>query len=309
MQVLEKDWPGPLTTHVGAAQLWDVEEIAHHRPLADMTTDAALIASLPEWLARDWIHADATFDIVSRSWILVHEGRVVVVDPCTGNHRDYPEFTPAHQLDTPYIDRFSATGIRPEEVDFVFCTHLHMDHCGWNTTLRDGRFVPTFPNARYVMVRREFDRWDPRRSDHLAVPANYGTFENSVLPVLEAGLADIVEDRHAIMAGLTVEPAYGHTFGHSLLHLVSDGHEALFTGDVFHHPLEIWMPGLDDNTSEDFATLHTTRKRIIQRCLDTGALMLPAHFRSPFGGYVRQGENGVVFYACPAQAQETQGSN
>jgi glyoxylase-like metal-dependent hydrolase (beta-lactamase superfamily II) len=96
-----------------------------------------------------------------------------------------------------------------------------MDHCGWNTVLRDGRYVPTFPNAEYVMVQRELDRWDPRRDGHRAVPQNAGTFEHSVLPVLEAGLARVVGERAAICPGVEVEPSHGHTIGHSSLHLTS----------------------------------------------------------------------------------------
>src|ERR1700760_498058 len=124
-------------------------------------------------------------------------------------------------LDTPFIERFAASGIRPEEVDFVFCTHLHSDHCGWNTQLRGGRYVPTFPNARYIMLQREFDRWDSRVTsyDHANVRnrINAAVFENSVLPVFAAGLADLVGDTHRISPSLEIEPAHGHTLGHACL--------------------------------------------------------------------------------------------
>ena len=226
---------------------------------------------------------------------MIIDGRVVVVDPCTGNGRHFPDFPPAHMLDTPYLERFAATGVRPEDVDYVFCTHLHMDHCGWNTLLRAGRYVPTFPNARYVMVKREFDRWDSRRPDHAAVPANAGTFENSVLPVIEAGLADLVPDTFRISPSLQVEPAPGHTIGHSLLHLAGGAREAYFVGDAFHHPIEMIHPDLDSGTSESFALACETRCRIIDTCIARNALVIPAHFPCAFGGALRLAQGGLVF--------------
>jgi glyoxylase-like metal-dependent hydrolase (beta-lactamase superfamily II) len=285
----------PRKAEIGGASLWQVEEITQKKPLSAMTGDAELIACLPKWLFPRFIDADAQVDIVSQSWIVIVDGRVVVIDPCTGNGRNFPHFPPAHMLDTPYLERFAATGVRPEEVDYVFCTHLHMDHCGWNTLLRAGRYVPTFPNARYVMVRREFDRWDSRRSDHVPVSANAGTFEHSVLPVIEAGLAELVPDTYQISPSLQVEPAPGHTVGHSLLHLACGAGEAYFVGDAFHHPIEMIHPDLDTRTSENFAQASRTRRRIIDTCLDTDALVIPAHFPCAFGGTLKLVERELIF--------------
>jgi len=291
---------------IGGASIWQVEEITQKKPLSAMTTDTELIARLPRWLFPRFIDADGLVDIVSQSWIVIIDGRVVVVDPCTGNGRNFPDFPPAHMLDTPYLERFAATGIRPQDVDYVFCTHLHMDHCGWNTLLRAGRYVPTFPNARYVMVQREFDRWDSRRPDHVPVPANAGTFENSVLPVLEAGLAELVPDTFRISASLQIEPAAGHTIGHSLLHLDGGARPAYFVGDAFHHPLEMIHPDLDSGTSENFPLASRTRRRILDTCLSRNALVIPAHFPCPFGGALLRNEGELVFepYGDPVTAPE-----
>jgi glyoxylase-like metal-dependent hydrolase (beta-lactamase superfamily II) len=305
MKVVDTPYSGPAKVRIGDADLWEVEEIAHKKPLSEMTIDEALIASLPDWLFPTFIDAERQFDIVTRSWILIVEGRVVVIDPCTGNGREFPDFPPAHMLDTPYIERFAATGIRPEDVDFVFCTHLHMDHCGWNTVLRDGKYVPTFPNAQYVMVQRELDRWDPRQPGHVPIPQNAGTFENSILPVLEAGLARIVGDMSTICPGVEVEPSYGHTVGHSTLHVSSGSKEAYFVGDVFHHPLEMVHPDLDDHTSEDFGLLQVSRRRLIETCLRKDALIVPAHFWCPFGGHLHQGADGLVFEPYGVNADAT----
>jgi glyoxylase-like metal-dependent hydrolase (beta-lactamase superfamily II) len=212
----------------------------------------------------------------------------VVVDPCVGNGRPLPDFPLFDRLDTPFIERFAATGIKPEDVAAVFCTHLHSDHCGWNTVLRDGRYVPTFPKARYFMAQREFDRWDSRRPDYSSVPANDGVFERSVLPVLEAGLAELIEGGHRISPSLEAEAAHGHTLGHTALHLRSAGREAWFTGDAFHHPIELIHPEIDAGTCDDFAQTLPTRRRLVQQLVDSGGLVIPAHFAEPHVGFVRE---------------------
>ena len=217
---------------IGAAEIRRVEEMTIVSSMATLTKDRALIEANWHWLVPSFLRPDGSRDFVFQSWILLVDGRVVVIDPCTGNGRPhrYPLFD---RLATPYIERFSATGIRPNQVDFVFCTHMHHDHCGWNTQLRDGQYVPTFPNARYLFVRREYERWDTQMPGHRPVDYNMGVFDRSVRPVLEAGLAELVGDQHRVTASLQIEPAYGHTAGHSVLHLVSQAQEALFTGDVF----------------------------------------------------------------------------
>ncbi len=281
--------------NVGAAQIHRVEEATTRYPLSMFNADRALVERNAYWLFPRFGDADGSWEMVFQSWIVIMDGKVVVVDPCTGNGRNLPDYPPGHMLDTPFIERFEATGIRPADVDYVFCTHLHMDHCGWNTRLCGDRFVPTFPNARYLMVREEFDRWDPRRPGHRPVAPNKGVFEASVLPVLEAGLADIVSAGHDIMPGLGIVAAAGHTSGHSVLHMCSAEKHAWFTGDAFHHPLELVAPELDAGTCEDFAGTLETRRRLIAQFIASGALIIPAHFPAPYAGYLRGGDGGAVF--------------
>ncbi|MFT3930950.1 MAG: MBL fold metallo-hydrolase [Spongiibacteraceae bacterium] len=268
---------------VGAAEIRRVEEMVIQSPMHVMTQDHALIEANRHWLEPLFLNASGASDFVFQSWILFVDGRVVVIDPCTGNGRPhmYPFFD---HLNTPYIERFAATGVKPEEVDYVFCTHLHHDHCGWSTQLRDGRFVPTFPNARYIYVRREYERWDTRLPNHVPVDYNVGVFEQSVLPVMEAGLAVLVDDAHRISPSLDIEPAYGHTWGHSILHLASQAQEAYFTGDVFHHPLQMIDPTLHMPGCDDLAQAIATRRRVIDRCIERNALIIPAHFAAPHAG-------------------------
>lgn len=278
---------------LGDATIHRVEEMAAPMPLAMFGED--LVARNADWLHPQWANADGTWDMVVQSWIVVVDGRVVVIDPCVGNGRSLPHFALFDMLDTPFIERFAATGIRPEDVDHVFCTHLHSDHCGWNTTLRDGRFVPTFPNARYLLAQREFDRWNPELPGYRHVPENAGIFAASVQPVIEAGLVDIVGEHHRISPSLETQPAYGHTLGHSVVHLASAGEEAWFTGDVFHHPIELIHPEIDANTCDDFSQTIVTRNRLIDTFIARGALIIPAHFVAPHVGHLREVDGKRIF--------------
>jgi glyoxylase-like metal-dependent hydrolase (beta-lactamase superfamily II) len=284
---------------VGNAVVHRVEEVRYKFPLSMFGLDEATLARHWSWLFPRFADSDRNWDMVVQSWIAVIDDKLVVVDPCVGNGRSFPQLPMFDMLKTPFIERFAATGIKPEQVDVVFCTHLHSDHCGWNTRLQGGRYVPTFPNARYLMVRREFDRWDARNSEYdlseIHNRLNAGVFENSVLPVLEAGLIDLVPDAYRICAGLDIEPAYGHTLGHSCLHLRSAGHEAYFTGDVFHHPLELLHPEIDANTCESYPATVATRRGLIDKLIARQALIIPGHFAAPYVGYVRDNDGSVRF--------------
>ena len=279
---------------IGDAEIRRIEEMTINSPMHVLTQDTALIAAHEPWLKPRFLKDDDHWTFVFQSWILSVDGKVIVIDPCNGNGRPhmYPFFA---NLDTPYIERFAATGIRPDQVDYVFCTHLHHDHCGWSTQLRDGKFVPTFANARYLYVRREYERWDTRRPGHREVDYNVGVFERSVLPVMEAGLAELVEDRHRISAGVEIQPAYGHTLGHSILHLVSRMQQAYFTGDVFHHPLQMIDPTLHMPGCDDLDMAIETRRRIVDACVTGNALVIPAHFPTPHAGWIRR-RDGVVSF-------------
>jgi glyoxylase-like metal-dependent hydrolase (beta-lactamase superfamily II) len=278
---------------LGDAQIHRVEELSINSPMAVPMDDKALLEAHGGWLIPDFADSDGHWQFVFQSWILLVDGRVVLIDPCNGNGR--PHMSPMFdRLHTPYIERFTATGIKPDEVDYVFCTHLHHDHCGWNTQLRDGRYVPTFPRARYLFAQREYERWDTRRPEHRVVDYNVGVFERSVLPVMEAGQVELFDGQHRVSPSISIEPAYGHTEGHSILHLESQSEQAYFTGDAFHHPLQLIDPSLwlgGDNPEAEIAT----RRRLIALCLERNALIIPAHFPPPYAGRLRRQEGRVVF--------------
>lgn len=287
---------------VGDARIHRVFEMSTPMPMSFFNIHDEILAENAHWLKPQWMDDDGHWEMVVQSFIAIVDDRVVVVDPCVGNGRSLPEFAEFDNLDTPFIERFAATGIRPEDVDVVFCTHLHSDHCGWNTVLRDGKYVPTFPNARYYMGRREVERWDPRLPGHVHVPENAGIFENSVQPILEAGLAELIGLQHRITPSLEAELANGHTMGHNALHMCSAGSHVWFTGDAFHHPIEFLYPDLDAGSCEDFLLTAKTRKRLIENIIRQEALVIPAHFTAPHAGYIRE-HDGVRSFEPLANEQ------
>ncbi len=219
---------------------------------------------------------------------LVRTGRhTILVDSCVGNHKHRPTRANWHMKDdTAYMDGLAAVGVGVEDVDFVMCTHLHPDHVGWNTRLDDGRWVPTFPNARYVFSRAELAYWEARHAE-----AEIPYMTDSVLPVVEAGQVVQVESDHAFEDGITLEPTPGHTPDHFAVHLTSSGSDAVMCGDLIHSPLQCRYPDLVAKPDYDREQAKATRHAFIDRYCETDTLICTAHFHSPsIGHFVRYGD-------------------
>jgi glyoxylase-like metal-dependent hydrolase (beta-lactamase superfamily II) len=216
------------------------------------------------------------------SW-LIHTGEhTILLDCCAGNHKDRPGFARFHQLDTPWLERLREAGAAPAEIDIVLCTHLHSDHVGWNTMLRDGRWVPTFPNARYLFSRTENEHGDPRRNPAADVDLQRSNaYRDSVLPVIEAGQAELIDGAHALGDSMLIEPAPGHTRGHIMLRLDDRGEKAVLCGDAIHHPLQVYAPHWNSGFCELPEEARATRRRLLEHCADERALLFPIHFGAP----------------------------
>jgi glyoxylase-like metal-dependent hydrolase (beta-lactamase superfamily II) len=281
--------------YLGTAVIDLVEE--HRLPvsLAAFTQDDELIARRVKPLPNGFLDPPTgTFQFSNHSWILGVDGRTVLVDPCTGNGRSGrgPYFD---NLDTPYLDRLARIGAPAEAIDVVFSTHLHHDHCGWNTVDADGRWVPTFPNAAYLFVDEEYRRWDSANPNPHPNTFNPNVFDECVRPIAEAGQAQIISNPHQISPSLTIEAAPAHTVGHSSLLLVSDGVRALFTGDAFHHPIQMTRPETHLPGCDDLAAAIATRKALVQRALAEEAFVFPAHFPAPHYGRVAVEDDEIAF--------------
>ncbi len=244
----------------------------------------------PENLARiDWIgpFLGAGGEGLASVHALLVEApdRTVVVDTCIGNDRKRP--IPAWSgLQTRFLEDLEAAGPGVAAVDTVVCTHLHIDHVGWNTRLQEGRWVPTFENARYLLGRTEWEHWN-REDDAV----QQQVLADSVRPIFDAGLVDLVESDHRLCDEIRLEPTPGHTPGHVSVHISSRGEEAVITGDLMHHPSQIarpdWCPKVDSDRDQALAT----RRAFLASYADTPTLVIGTHFAGPTAGrIVRDGD-------------------
>ncbi|MFE3875865.1 MBL fold metallo-hydrolase [Kitasatospora sp. NPDC059146] len=233
-----------------------------------------------DWLAPDfWDPGTDQCRTAIQTWLLRSEGRTILVDTGVGNHKDRPYAPVWHRLDTEYLDNLAAAGVRPEDVDLVVNTHLHIDHVGWNTRLEGREWVPTFPNATYLVPRPDFEFWDPANGHRSVLgEGNRNVFEDSVAPVHRAGQVRLWDGGHRIDRNLRLDPAPGHTPGSSVLTLDSDGERALFVGDLVHTPLQLAEPDTNSCFCEDPAQSRATRHRLLGEAAERHALLFPAHF-------------------------------
>ncbi|MED5473894.1 MAG: MBL fold metallo-hydrolase [Pseudomonadota bacterium] len=260
----------------------------------DATRD--VVEANKDWLMPRYIDPK-TIEIILciQSYIIKTSHHTILVDTCVGNHKSRPARPSWHMQNAPFIEELANVGVHPEEVDFVLCTHLHVDHVGWNTKLVDGRWVPTFPNAKYIFSRNEYELWESRHENGEAVPVPL-VYEDSVLPIVEAGQAIIVEDTHQIDDGMWLEPAPGHTPGHVMLNLKSHEETALMSGDAIHHPIQLIRPEWSSRACEDPHMSAVSRTKMLERVADTNTLLCPAHFGSPTMGHVISHPNGGFRY-------------
>ncbi|MQA95395.1 MAG: MBL fold metallo-hydrolase [Streptosporangiales bacterium] len=217
--------------------------------------------------------------------------RRIIVDTGLGNDKQGRAVPGWNGLNLPFLRDLSDAGYPPEMIDTVICTHLHVDHVGWNTRLDGGgRWVPTFPNARYLFVRQEFAHW---RSVHEETPENERAlvFADSVRPVDEAGLVDLVDDTHAVCEEVRLVATTGHTPGHVSVLISSEGKEALITGDFLHHPCQLARPDWAATPDWDQEMSTRTRREMFTWLADRGTLVIGTHFAEPSAGrVVRDGD-------------------
>lgn len=229
--------------------------------------------------------------ISMHSFILRTPRHTILIDTCKGNDKCRPTRPQGHMLQSgQFLADLARAGVTPEQVDFVMCTHLHWDHVGWNTRLDNGQWVPTFPNARYIMARTEYEYWD--RLHASGDPSNHAlAFADSVLPLMRADRAILVEDDYEVDHGISLESCPGHTPGTVLIHLRSSGARGVFCGDVLHSPLQLAYPSWSSRACADVQLSERSRRAFLDAHADTDTLVMPAHFMPPSAGrIVRSGE-------------------
>jgi glyoxylase-like metal-dependent hydrolase (beta-lactamase superfamily II) len=257
-----------------------------------------LIAENADWLRPSFVDpADDRLILAFQSFVIRTGRHTILVDACTGNDKERPQRPNWHRQKHDYLGRLRAIGVAPESIDYVFCTHLHADHVGWNTKLENGRWVPTFPKARYVFARREYEHWEKAHRDIVATggePLSHGSFADSVLPVVEAKRAVFVESDHEFETGIHLEPAYGHTPGNCVLHAARGGQRAVFIGDVMHTAAQLAEPAISSRFCEDPAESARTRIALCERHAETDTVILACHFPTPVAGRIRRNRSGFA---------------
>ncbi len=240
-----------------------------------------------DWLAPHFADAEGNLIMSVHALIIETPTRKMVVDTCIGNDKERP-FPNWSNLQLPFLEDLKSAGYDRHDIDTVMCTHLHVDHVGWNTMLVDGQWIPTFPNARYLMGKTEYEYWDSVPADDL----NVGVMDDSVRPVFDAGLVDLVDVNYRVCDEVFLEPTLGHTPGHVSVHIESEGQHALITGDCIHHPCQIHH--LDWASSADFdqQASTSTRKALMDKYADEDILIIGTHFATPTAGHLKSRGDG-----------------
>lgn len=243
-----------------------------------------LASFAPTFAPHHYVPAMNRFIVTIQLWVVRFGGNVVVIDTGVGNAKSRPAAR-MNMLNSLVLPWLEAAGAGPDQVTHVVNTHLHSDHVGWNTRLDDGRWVPTFPKARYLLPKIDFDLFDGQFRGGNAM-ASAGSFVDSVMPILDAGLVNFVEPGQMIAGLLEVEPLPGHTPGQYGLRLRSQGQEGMFCADVFHSPMQIAIPGLNTAFCMLPHQAQATRRALLPLLVERRALMMPCHFGAPYCGCV-----------------------
>lgn len=248
-----------------------------------------------KWLFPHFVTPEGKLTLSIHSLVVDTPGAKLVVDTCIGNDRNRDPMAVMSNLATSFLDDMIAAGYKPESIDYVLCTHLHLDHVGWNTRLVDGKWVPTFPKASYLLEKKElalFGSIDENAQDDF-LQVQRRVFADSIKPVLDAGLAKSVEGstQMQVCDGVSLVPTPGHTPGHCSVLIESKGEKALITGDFIHHPIQFHDPGLVSPFDVDNAAAVATRRRVFAQYADTPTLIIGTHFAGATAGkLVRDGD-------------------
>jgi len=223
-----------------------------------------------------------------QSYIVRTPHHNILIDSCVGNHKDRPTHPFWSKLTSDrYEKNLAATGLTVNDIDFVMCTHMHVDHVGWNTKMENGRWVPTFPKARYLFSKKEYEYWD---GIHRETPLD--PMKDSVLPIIDAKQADLVTSSHALNDHIGLTPTPGHTPDHFAVCAGKSGDEAVFTGDLIHSPIQARYPELVMRVDTDRDQGVASRRAFLERYCDTDTLCCTMHFPSPSVGHIKRWDNG-----------------
>jgi glyoxylase-like metal-dependent hydrolase (beta-lactamase superfamily II) len=260
-----------------------VEVFEHTDPFTMLSADCAPDeAKNHPWLIPHFALPDGTMKISFQAFAMKTPTKTIIIDTCIGNDRkrEYPIFD---NMQGDYLKDLVAAGYDPDEVDIVLCTHLHFDHVGWNTKLENGKWVPTFPNARYLFGRKEYEHWNAARKT--GAP-HFEHFEDAIDPVFEAGLVDLIEAPHRVCKEVELFPTPGHTPDHVAVLVTVGKQQIAITGDLMHHPIQLARPDFKVNADTDKEQGVKTRTEFCQRFENKKGYVIGTHFTGPTGGWI-----------------------
>jgi len=274
---------------IGSLAIETIFELDASKVIRDIIDDATPenIKKIP-WLIPRYANKEGELKAVNQSFLVNVAGKNVLIDTCVGNARPRPGFPEWGNLNTNYLENLKRV-IDPAKVDYVVCTHLHFDHIGWNTYMKDGKWCPLFPNAAYVFYKAELDYW--LNKPPAEMEDDLSGIEESVRPLINDNLVRLVNVDEYILPGLKLISTPGHTPHHVSVLIESEEASVLFAGDVFHHPCQIahpeWM-----SFDTDGETALASRKALLSRYADTDTYIIGAHFSEPVGGRIVSAPDG-----------------
>jgi glyoxylase-like metal-dependent hydrolase (beta-lactamase superfamily II) len=284
---------------------WQIGDATVFR-LGELDATAALQGLIPKfdlagisrdaWLTPDFVDEKGRLRGLVQAFLIVLGDQKIIVDSGVGNGKERVAVPGWDNLQTAFLDQFKAVDMQPGEIDYVVNTHLHFDHVGWHTRLVNGAWQPTFSAARYIVAAEEFRYWQSRPEKEIA--DQHAGFSDSVLPVYQVGLADLVADDHVIIDGVRLIPSPGHTPHHVSVLIESRGRSALITGDVAHHPCQLAHPDWGSASDFDPDRARASRSDLVERFADSETLIIGSHFADPVAGYMRR--DGATLRLAPA---------
>ncbi len=247
------------------------------------------IRKLP-WLMPQFATKEGRLKMSIQSFVVETPSRRIIVDTGLGNDKQGRNVPAWNNRNGPFLEMLTQAGFAPDSIDTVLCTHLHVDHVGWNTRLVDGKWAPTFTQARYVFGTTEYEHW----RDHSHAPERAAVFADSVKPIIDADKADLVPDDHRLADEITLIPTPGHSPGHMSVHIKSDGQEGLLTGDAAHHPCQMAHLDWSSTADSDSKQAAVSRRELFSRFADTPTLVIGGHFGA---GHIRREGDAFRFEA------------
>ena len=235
-----------------------------------------------DWMKPHFMDAEGNLIFAIQGFVIEAGDRRLLIDTCIGNDKE-TGIEGWDNLQLPFIEDLAKAGYKPDDIDTVFCTHLHVDHVGWNTKFENGEWAPTFKNARYLFARKEWEHWSSNDDD----PEYSLVYRQSIKPIEDAGLMDLVEWDHQICPEVSFEPTPGHTPGHTSVVIKSEGVEAMITGDCMHHPIQLTMPELSSAADVDSEHAKATRRELFSKYVNTERLIIGTHFPTPTAGHIK----------------------